>query len=1682
MSFVNRQFYEKHKKRRLEKLWRRSLAWLLAVCICLGNVNIAAFAAESVETGGTGATPSNAKKENSATPSNADRSASEIWLPDGMMKGAELLEEAERAVTNDYRFDFNNLMKMIDAGNPDEEDDEAEDESDTGSAERYKKLFKGYDSFTLFYDNGKFGRLGGDSEEAYAYILVRVPKETYHAYLTGEDSVRTATASEADAAEGGYKLKGDEDIIFLYVNAGEQDVSFYLNLEDVEAGEVTVPNADAIWEEPDKPDKPEVSLPAEGGVNGTPAENADPDAAADPGKNKDEENPENPAPDRNEEIGENEENGGAKETVGTQENGGKAEAGGTQESGGKVEAGGTQESGGKVEAGGTQENGGRSEAGGTQENGGKAEAGGTQESGGKAEAGGKQETGEQQEAGGTQENGGKAEAGGMQESGGKAEAGVAQENGGRSETGVAQEKVGKSEAGGIQEGGGKSEAGGTQESGEKQEAGGTRESGGEQEAGGTQENGGKAEAGGTQESGGKAEHGAAQENSGKLKAGGKQENTGKPEAGGSQENTGKQEAWRTQKTINTAENDTQNLEEKSNAAAKTELKISGSRHNVFTLMEPLADEEELNESEDEMTFEEWQAMIGDDQDEDEYDDSDNAVYDEEEGIIHLSLNVLPAAVAEVKKEQPKRNFFSRALFKAQDTTERAVLQAGVTSVSNLVPKVSGAHKQIEYLGGDDYRLYLDIAGGGTPLDILLVIDTSGSMAWNLTNNSEASKGNSRLDKIKKLLGYKSGRTEVDGFIDSILEKNSESRFGIVSFDQAANAKLSWSNNLSKIKEAVGSLTAQNGTNCEDGLWEASKMLKNVESGHIPYMIFLSDGQPTFYMSQGKYGGADTFEGIDSNGTRRGYGQTYEDYTSQTISAVTCKNGFRELNRGLISYAVNIGGGASNELLNAIAEDPGRVITAANDTALTSAFTAILESMELKNVKITDTLSQWVELKDQSLSNAVVKVTTDGEEKVLDHSKYRLGYDNQTRTVTLDLSKATSNGILNRDAAYSVSFEIKVSDSAKDYYHETGQYPDTGEDETDYGGNTTSSGQPGFFSNDSAKAIWSGNTEGFTYPRPVVQAPYEPDYQKYIKDNGNGTYDLTLNVRSTVESTSSTTTEKVPADIVFVLDKTGSMAQSMSGGDNPAKGKSRRELVNAAVKKLIESLGKKGCDVRYAGVHFYGINWYGQYYGKADQVLPANGENEWPSVTDKYRTELNIENPVLGTYPYLGLEKAIELLGTGSTAHQGAENLKRYIVFLTDGEPSEDSEEYYATESKKQLSKLNELGDVTFFAIGYSQDALSEDGYLNIIENYMKTSTPNIKTNFLPAGGEGDTDSVFNAIENEILNTLQKNTYGVTGVTITDELSDYADFVTTDPSKVTIAINAKAMTAEEYGKAVSSIAISERTGETPAKIVVTFKADYELKKDAVYSVTFGVKPTDRAYQDYAANTAVNPDDPYGGITGDRGTDAPGNDTSSGKPGFHTNAEATLQYSVGTSHGTLEYDHPVLQLSVGKVRLTKIVDGAAGDPEDQFLIHMYQGDSSYTSAALKNGEISPYIPVTKSGVFRIDESVPMEYRKAGTFLVVKDAKSGNVADGRLNGTEVTVNPGDDLLIEVHNEFGHKPYFHAAAAVTNYTNGSAEVPFNQEGPVNTSLPESPVAAAVDPGERRVAIKILEEDERLA
>ena len=90
-----------------------------------------------------------------------------------------------------------------------------------------------------------------------------------------------------------------------------------------------------------------------------------------------------------------------------------------------------------------------------------------------------------------------------------------------------------------------------------------------------------------------------------------------------------------------------------------------------------------------------------------------------------------------------------------------------------------------------------------------------------------------------------------------------------------------------------------------------------------------------------------------------------------------------------------------------------------------------------------------------------------------------------------------------------------------------------------------------------KAGVGTNTEGYFtfgedgttkvyYPHPIIPASavYTPEHQKYIRDNGDGTYDLTLNVTSTKESSEDTHTESVPADVMFLVDKSRSMVHRL----------------------------------------------------------------------------------------------------------------------------------------------------------------------------------------------------------------------------------------------------------------------------------------------------------------------------------------------------------------------------------------------------------------------------------------------------------------------------------------------------------------------------------------------------------
>lgn len=217
--------------RPLKRSLRRAVAWLLVFCMCMANMNSAAFAAEI-------ATASNALM--AATPSDAkatDSDAMEILMPEEVISGEDLATEAARAISEGNEFDFDSEIQVK--------------KDDLGKDEGYEELFKGRRSFVLFADNGNGGRIQGDNPNAYGYILVQVDEKDYKAFEeeAGAAKATDSNATDSDAAERSWTLTGDEELVFLYINADDGSVTFTLNIENLQADDIVVPSYSELREE-----------------------------------------------------------------------------------------------------------------------------------------------------------------------------------------------------------------------------------------------------------------------------------------------------------------------------------------------------------------------------------------------------------------------------------------------------------------------------------------------------------------------------------------------------------------------------------------------------------------------------------------------------------------------------------------------------------------------------------------------------------------------------------------------------------------------------------------------------------------------------------------------------------------------------------------------------------------------------------------------------------------------------------------------------------------------------------------------------------------------------------------------------------------------------------------------------------------------------------------------------------------------------------------------------------------------------------------------------------------------------------------------------------------------------------------------------------------------------------------
>lgn len=449
----------------------------------------------------------------------------------------------------------------------------------------------------------------------------------------------------------------------------------------------------------------------------------------------------------------------------------------------------------------------------------------------------------------------------------------------------------------------------------------------------------------------------------------------------------------------------------------------------------------------------------------------------------------------------------------------------------------------------------------------------------------------------------------------------------------------------------------------------------------------------------------------------------------------------------------------------------------------------------------------------------------------------------------------------------------------------------------------------------------------------------PEHHKTIakKNGANDTYTLNLNVTGKRSSTSQTVSQ--PVDIALVLDNSGSMNYCMSGrqpfysppcsGDDPVRSAALKTAVTAfldGVDTQNKTIANADNKVQVSLVSF------------ADSASTLSGLT--PDVTT-LKTKVNSLKPQGATNTADGFSEAKSTLDKDTRT-----NAIKYVVFFTDGVPTTNNA-FSSTVANNTLTTAKQLKDANIgvYSVGifsgadasvtsYDWRTNTDTHKANVFMNAVSSNYPNYgsvawddwsgvtlsggsdKGYYKTASTASELSKVFEDIQQTITTTN-----GYTGVTIQDTLSEYAEFADADPAK-----KAKVVTDDDTDVTAQwNIKVNGRT------ITASPKSADPLPDGVTYTLQFDIKPTQTAYNEYAANKNAGKDG-YDGVTGSVGSDAADNDTSAGKPGFYTNDNACLAYSGdGETHacGDAPYtEQPVDQVKTGAITVQKKWYGADG----------------------------------------------------------------------------------------------------------------------------------------------------------
>ena len=512
------------------------------------------------------------------------------------------------------------------------------------------------------------------------------------------------------------------------------------------------------------------------------------------------------------------------------------------------------------------------------------------------------------------------------------------------------------------------------------------------------------------------------------------------------------------------------------------------------------------------------------------------------------------------------------------------------------------------------------------------------------------------------------------------------------------------------------------------------------------------------------------------------------------------------------------------------------------------------------------------------------------------------------------------------------------------------------------------------------------------PVPTLEATYkQPEISKQAILRDDGTYDLSLQVVG--EEIVPPASTKL--DVLFVLDGSSSMkTHAFSNGTSYQD--VLEQAATDLVDKLEQQKWKDPqtgqdieLDIRYAAVQYGCTDLAGE--GKFDDAWQLQN---W--TYDVVAIKTAIANSGQNERDS-GTNTQAGLITAAATLQEARSDARTYVIFISDGAPANYYQwngRTYGTGSAGSAAFAQPQAVIAakkfpwvngFYAV-YINNGTDSDPLNNMRELLDAIHEPRA------ASGNEETrvgGPYFATDSTELTETFDKLVEEMyiqrfTDVELSDALSNWVEPVAdasenitpkltiyekqkddegnyiTDPETGEVVLQEVEPKDENdpddvykevsvsYDTATKTIKFNtvEERQDTAGTTAGTYYDPAHLRDDYVYEVTLNVKLTDDLNDTKTAKGFFNLEgrypamnNPYadddGSHYGPETTGEDGTGTHAGQPGFYSNKEATLDYSVFSDpQEQMEFPKPVVQLPYVELTITKTVEGAMGSYGDDF----------------------------------------------------------------------------------------------------------------------------------------------------